>query len=75
MGKNMRKNTRKNSRKSSRKNYRKNGGTRRSRGILSTVYSPVNRLVGTAEGMVESGLNTIVDVPFLAVSGAKNTVK
>lgn len=67
-----------NSRKNTRKNRRggRRNNTRKSRsGVLSYVYSPVDRLAGTANAVIRTGLNTAINVPVKFVVGAKNTVR
>ncbi len=57
-----------------RRNSRRNAMTRRSRGVFSTLYAPVNSLVGTAENVIGTGLNVAVGVPTRLVKGATNVV-
>ena len=55
-----------------RRNSRK---TRKSsRGVFSTVYSPVSSVLKTSGKVVKSGLNTAVEVPTIFVKGASKTV-
>jgi len=65
-----------NSRNTRRRRGGRRNNTRKSRsGVLSYVYTPVNRLLGTGNAVLRTGLNTAVNVPVKFVVGAKNTVR
>jgi hypothetical protein len=65
-----------NSRNTRRRKGGRRNNTRKSRsGVLSYVYTPVNRLLGTGNAVLRTGLNTAVNVPVKFVVGAKNTVR
>ena len=46
-----------------------------SKGLVSSVYNPLERVVKGAEGVFGSAANTMYNVPATLAKGAKNTMK
>jgi hypothetical protein len=54
---------------------RRNNSTRKSRGIFSTLYTPVGEGVNVLKNVTGTGLNLVVNLPTNALRGVKGVAK